>query len=143
MKTLFTLFSLVLAASSLRADDFYRTFYNESLKEGPYKKMKEWEGLGTEQLKARVEEAYGAKIIFLPYDNERKPKASEIQEANGWFLLSSWDDTPWVKVPPGKDLEENFTGLEKKLLKQLRKKFPNIESLADKYDEYKDRKSVV
>jgi len=135
MKHLFTLLCLGLAASAF-ADDFYRTFYNESLTDGPYAKMKEWEGLNTTEIKARVEEAYGAKIVFLPYDNERKPKASEIQTVNDWFLISSWDDVPWVKVPEGKDLEQNFSNLEEKLLKRLRRTFPKIESLADKFDEY-------
>ncbi|MBI1859459.1 MAG: hypothetical protein HYR96_00895 [Deltaproteobacteria bacterium] len=138
----FVLALILGLAGSLRADEFYRTFYNEDLESGPYLKMKQWEGLNREERKARAEEAYGSKLIYLPYDNDHKPHTDEIvhlDQDDGirrWFLLSSWDDQPWVKTTPGMDLEANFETLEKSLLTRLQVKFPNIRSLADKFDEY-------
>jgi len=132
----FFLFLSFLAGTTALADDFYRTFYNESLKSGPYARLKEWDGLNTSQLKARVAEAYGANIIFLPYENDRKPKASEITAIDSWFLMSSYDDEPWVRTRPGMDIQKNFMELEEKWVERLKVKYPKAESIADKYDEY-------
>ncbi len=131
------LFTALLASKPLVADDFYRIFYNEELKTGAYKKMQEWEGLTTDELKARVEESYGAKILFLPYENDHKPKPSEVTAIDGWFLFASWDDLPWVNTRPGMNLEENFTKVHKNLLKKIQRTYPDIKDLGDKFDEYR------